>query len=321
MKISLHKLGAGIATFAAVLAVGVGLSTTTANAAGTKVADISQYQGNINWSKASKDLKYAIIRVQHGSKGDAGYMVDTKRNVNANAAYKYGVPFGQYMFAEFTSVKDAQQEAKDFYKRSNSHTKFFVLDEEKRMSSATSSEQTYVNAWLKTMRSLTDKPLVMYAGEYYANAHNLDFSKFDGSWIAKYSSTKPSVSGTSIDLWQYTSSGSVSGISGNVDLNKIQNSSVVKSWFDGSATSSSSSSSSTSASYYTSVSGVSGVKLKKTAYEYKTTLFSNSQRSTKLTAGKKVAVKAITKNSKGAYRFQLTNGNYLTANKAYVSTY
>jgi len=314
MKITLHKFAAGIAAFAAVLAVGVSLNTTTANAAGKKVADISQYQGNINWNKASKDLKYAIIRVQHGSKGDAGYMVDSKRNVNANGAYKAGVPFGQYMFAEFTSVKDAQQEAKDFYKRSNAHTKFFVLDEEKRMPSAKSSEQTYVNAWLKTMRSLTDKPLIMYAGEYYANSHNLDFSKFDGSWIAKYSSTKPKVSGTSIDLWQYTSSGRVSGISGNVDLNKIQNSSVVKSWF-------ADTSSHSTASYYNSISGVKGIKIKKAVYEYNNILFTNGQRSTKLAAGKTLAVKGITKNSKDAYRFQLTNGKYVTANKAYVSTY
>ena len=316
MKITLHKVVAGLAAMAGVVAVGVALNTTTASAAGTKIADISQYQGNINWSKASKDLKYAIIRVQHGSKGDAGYMVDSKRNVNANGAYKYGVPFGQYMFAEFTSVKDAQQEAKDFYKRSNAHTKFFVLDEEKRMSSAKSSEQTYVNAWLKTMRSLTDKPLIMYAGEYYANAHNLDFSKFDGSWIAKYSSTKPSVSGTSIDLWQYTSSGSVSGISGNVDLNKTLNSSVVKSWFNGTATSST-----TSTSYYKSVSGVTGVKVKKAIYEYNSTLFTKNKRSTKLAAGKKLAVTAIAKNSKNDYRFQLSNGKYIAANKGYVSTY
>lgn len=314
MQIKFRKLGAGLAAAAAILAVGIGLSTTTAQAAGSKVADVSQYQGNINWTKASKDLKYAIIRVQHGSKGDAGYMVDSKRNVNANGAYKAGVPFGQYMFAEFTSVKDAKQEAKDFYKRSNAHTKFFVLDEEKRMPSAKKSEQTYVNAWLKTMRSLTDKPLIMYAGEYYANAHKLDFSKFDGSWIAKYSSTKPKVTGTSIDLWQYTSTGRVSGISGNVDLNKIQNSSVVKSWFAGTSAHS-------TASYYKSVKNVTGIKIDKNVYEYNSTLFTKGQRSTKLTAGKKVAVKAITKNSKNAYRFQLNNGKYVTANKAFVTTY
>ncbi|WP_395322804.1 GH25 family lysozyme [Levilactobacillus parabrevis] len=314
MQIKLHKLVAGVAAFAAVLAVGVGLNTTTANAAGKKVADISQYQGNVNWKKASKDLKYAIIRVQHGSKGDAGYMIDSKRNVNANGAYKYGVPFGQYMFAEFTSVKDAQQEAKDFYKRSNKHTKFFVLDEEKRMPSAKGKEQTYVNAWLKTMRGLTDKPLIMYAGEYYANSHKLNFDKFDGTWIAKYSSIKPKVAGTSVDLWQYTSKGRVSGISGNVDLNKVLDSSAVNKWFSGNDKKA-------KVSYFKSADDVTGIKTKKTVYEYKSTSFTSNKRSTKVKAGTKLAVKAITKNNKNAYRFQLTNGHYVTANKAYVATY
>lgn len=310
----LQRFGIGLAAMAAVVAVGVALNTTTANAAGKKVADISQYQGNINWSKASKDLKYAIIRVQHGSKGDKGYMVDSARNTNANGAYKYGVPFGQYMFAQFTSVKDAQQEAKDFYKRSNAHTKFFVLDEEQRMSSATKSEQTYVNAWLKTMRKLTNKPLILYSGEYYATAHKLDFSKFDGAWIAKYSSVKPSVPGVSADLWQYTSKGRVSGISGNVDLNKVLDSSTVNSWFKSAAAHA-------TTSYYQTISGVTGIKTTKPVYEYSSINFTKSARGTKVKAGTKLAVKAITKNSKGAYRFQLTNGKYVTANQSYVATY
>ncbi|MGV7846623.1 hypothetical protein PJN27_28625, partial [Mycobacterium kansasii] len=89
------------------------------------------------------------------------------------------------------------------------------------------------------------------------------------------------------DLWQYTSSGSVSGISGNVDLNKTLNSSAVKSWFNGTATSST-----TSTSYYKSVSGVTGVKVKKAIYEYNSTLFTKNKRSTKLAAGKKLAVTA-----------------------------
>ncbi|RXI76562.1 GH25 family lysozyme [Levilactobacillus suantsaii] len=315
MRNKLRRLGIGFAAMAAAVAIGVSLNTTTANAAGKKIADISQYQGNINWNKASKDLKYALIRVQHGSKGDTGYMIDSKRNVNANGAYKAGVPFGQYMFAEFTSVKDAQQEAKDFYKRSNKHTKFFALDEEQRMGSAKKSEQTYVNAWLKTMRKLTNKPLILYSGEYYATAHKLNFSKFDGAWIAKYSSVKPNVPGVKADLWQYTSKGRVSGISGNVDLIKALRSSVVKSWFNGSATHQA------APSYYKSVKNVTGIKTKKTVYKYSGTSFTKAHRNSKVKVGTKLAVKAITKNSKNAYRFQLTNGQYVTANKAYVSTY
>ncbi|WP_125544610.1 GH25 family lysozyme [Levilactobacillus lindianensis] len=317
MSNKLHKLSVGIAAFAAVLAVGVGLSTTKADAAAKKVADISQYQGNINWKKASKDLKYVIIRVQHGSKGDAGYMVDNKRSVNARGAHKYGVPFGQYMFAEFTSVKDAEKEAKDFYKRSDKNTKFFALDEEKRMPSAKNKEQTYVNAWLKTMRKLTDKPLIMYAGEYYANYHKLNFSKFDGVWIAKYSSHKPKVARTSVDLWQYTSSGRVSGISGNVDLNKVLDKSTVNKWFTGSM------SHKAKPSYYKSLDSAKGVTVKKPIYEYKSTLFTKNKRVSKsrIKAGKKLAVKAVVKNYKGSYRYQLTNGHYVTSQKNYVTPY
>ena len=131
----------------------------------------------------------------------------------------------------------------------------------------------------------------MYAGEYYANSHNLNFSKFDGSWIAKYSSTKPKVSGTSIDLWQYTSSGRVSGISGNVDLNKIQNSSVVKSWF-------ADTSSHSTASYYSSISGVKGIKIAKAVYEYNNFSLPTANGAPSYFAGKTLAVKGITKNSK-----------------------
>ncbi|PAK68765.1 1,4-beta-N-acetylmuramidase, partial [Staphylococcus haemolyticus] len=81
-----------------------------ASAAKTKIADVSQYQGNINWSKASKQLKFAIIRVQHGDTGDADFRIDTHKNINANGAYKYNVPFGQYGYAEFSSVADAKKE-------------------------------------------------------------------------------------------------------------------------------------------------------------------------------------------------------------------
>ncbi|WP_369404118.1 GH25 family lysozyme [Secundilactobacillus oryzae] len=139
------------------------LSTVSADAAKTKIADVSQWQGSINWSKASKELKMVIIRVKHGNPGDADYSLDSKRTVNANGAYKYGIPFGQYNFAEFDSVADAQKDAKQFYQLADKRAKFYVLDNEKRKSGVKGKEQTYVNAWLKTMRSLTDKKIIYYS--------------------------------------------------------------------------------------------------------------------------------------------------------------
>ncbi|GAF37202.1 GH25 family lysozyme [Lentilactobacillus farraginis] len=279
--------------------------STSVSASKTKIADVSQYQGNINWSKASKVLKYAIIRVQHGDTGDADFRIDSKRNVNAAGAKKYGVPFGQYGYAEFSSVADAKKEARDFYKRSNAGARFYVLDNEHRKGKG--SEQSYVNAWLSQMRKLTNKPLIYYSYDNYVAVHKINYSKFDGSWIANYSK-KPTASA---DLWQYTSTGRVSGISGNVDLSKTLNSSVVNSWFKaGSADTA-------KPTYYTAVPASKKVTITRNIYEYQDVNFKS--RITKLAAGKTLSVKAVTRSTGGAYRFQLTNGNYITANKAFVS--
>ncbi len=279
--------------------------STTISASKTKIADISQYQGTVNWSKASKDLKYAILRVQHGDTGDADFRIDSMRNVNAAGAKKYGVPFGQYAYAEFSSVADAKKEAKDFYKRSSTSTRFFVLDNEHRKGKG--SEQSYVNAWLSQMRKLTNKPLIYYSYQNYIQVHKINYSKFDGSWIANYSA-KPNVTA---DLWQYTSKGRVSGISGNVDLSKAVNSKTVNSWFKAT------SADTALPTYYTKVPADKTITTSRTIYEYQTANFKG--RLKKLAAGTKLSVTDITRATSGAYRFKLTNGNFVTANQAYVS--
>jgi len=297
----LKRLITGAFVGLAFLAIGA----TGADAAKTKIADVSQWQGSINWSKASKQLKMVIIRVKHGNPGDSDYAIDTKRNTNANGAYKYNVPFGQYDFAEFDSVADAKADAKQFYSLASKNAKFYVLDNEKRKSGVKGKEQTYVNAWLTTMRSLTNKPIVYYSYQNFVSVHSINYSKFDGSWIANYSN-KPNVS---TDLWQYTSKGSVSGISGNVDLNKVVDSSTVSSWYSGSSTK-------TAPSYYTSVTAGQKVTAKKAFYQYTTANFTGNL--SKVSKGKTYTVKAIAKSTKGTPRIQLSNGHYITANKAYV---
>ncbi len=276
---------------------------TSAYASKTKIADVSQYQGTINWSKASKELKLAIIRVQHGDSGDSDFVIDTKKDTNANGAYKYGVPFGQYGFAEFSSASDAKKEAKDFYKRASKHARFYVLDNEKRKGSG--SEQSYVNAWLSTMRSLTKKPLVYYSYQNYVNTYKINYSKFDGSWIANYS-TKPNVSA---DLWQYTSSGSLAGVSGRVDLSRVLNSKVVNSWI----------SSTNKSTYFTSIPSSKKIKALTTVYQYGDVNLKSKV--SKTSPNQVLSVKSIERSNGGAYRFQLTNGNYVSANQQLVSSY
>ncbi|WP_172187733.1 GH25 family lysozyme [Lentilactobacillus kribbianus] len=298
MKLNTKKIMAALMGAFAALSF-----STTAFASKNKIADVSQYQGNINWKKASKEMQMVIIRVQHGNKGDADFKVDTHKDINANGAYKYNVPFGQYDYTEFTSVADAKQEAKDFYKRTNKHAKFFVLDNEHRKGKG--SEQSYVNAWYKQMRKLTNKPLVYYTYESFAKQHKINFSQFNGSWIAKYSNKKPS--GVKADLWQYTSKGHISGITANtVDLSKALNASKVKSWY----------STPKKASYYTSLPSSKHFKTLKSIGIYKTAELTGHTGSFK--KGQKLTIKKVVRSKGGAYRLQLLNGKYISANKDLV---
>ncbi|WP_369404120.1 DUF5776 domain-containing protein [Secundilactobacillus oryzae] len=126
--------------------------------------------------------------------------------------------------------------------------------------------------------------------------------------MANYSA-KPNVT---TDLWQYTRYGRVSGISGNVDLNKVVDSSAVNSWYTNGNTT-------TTSNYYTSVTAGQTVKAKRAFYEYSSANYTKSKRVAKIKAGKSFKVKAIVKSSNGTPRIQLSNGNYITANKTYVT--
>lgn len=271
-------------------------SSTSAN--GNKIADISQYQGNINWKQASTDLKYAIIRAQRGSDE-----VDTKKDYNTAQATKYNVPFGQYARTKFTSTSEARQEARDFYNRSNKNTRFYVIDNETRFNTKV-REQKFVDAWYSEMRKLTNKPLIYYSYQNFVHVNKINYSRFDGAWIANYSTT-PDVSA---DLHQYTSRGRVKGISGNVDLNRVLNPSKVDSWYNNKATK--------KASYYTKL-RTNQIVTKKNINEYSdVNLRSKTGRVTK---GSTLDIVDVKKSSGRAYRFQLSNGNYVSANTTFAA--
>ena len=80
------------------------------------------------------------------------------------------------------------------------------------------------------MRKLGMNKIGCYCANHLYQKYDYDTlrDKFDFTWIPRYSSTPPKYK---CDLWQYTSTGSVKGISGNVDLNKITGDGRTLEWF------------------------------------------------------------------------------------------
>lgn len=189
-----------------------------------KIADVSHWQGDINWPKASKELDFAILRVQDGSR-----VVDRKYKRNVDGCKKHGVPFGNYAFTRFVSIADAKKEAQHFWNRGDRSANFWVADVEVR---TMNDMRAGAQAFIDELRRLGARKVGLYVGHHVYKQFNADKIKADFVWIPRYS-TKPPV--FPCDLWQYTETGRLAGVSGNVDLNRLTGSKPLSFFTEGSS--------------------------------------------------------------------------------------
>lgn len=200
--------------------------------------DVSQWNGTINWTKVKQaGIDFAIIRVAYRGWGDAGTLaVDTKAVENLKGAVAAGIPVGVYIFSQATTEKEAIAEADyiidkikgynislpvvmDFEFASAGGLVGRLYDKFKSTSATSKNAATKVcMAFCKQVASKGYTPMV------YANAdmlrNHLNASTISASypvWLAHYT-TRTDYTGD-YSYWQYSSTGSVSGISGNVDMN------------------------------------------------------------------------------------------------------
>lgn len=177
-----------------------------------KIADISHHQSTIDWSQASKELDLAIIRVQYGST-----TIDRMYKEYVAGCKKFNIPFGMYAYALYLNVNDAEVEANDFLNRIDKDAKFLVVDLEeitvREVKDLIPATQRFIDICKKAGYKVG-----LYSGEHFFKYYDLSKINADFLWVAKYSKNKPSVP---CDKWQHTSTGSVAGINGNVDLNTL----------------------------------------------------------------------------------------------------
>lgn len=192
------------------------------------IADISHYQGKINWTDARKDLQLCIFRASVGSNKDNNYLTYSK---------ECGLPFGVYHYVKAANTVDAEKEAKFFYEtatQNNTKPLFFVADIEHETLNK-SNTKTITLTFCNTLRELGVKKVGLYIGQTLYPYIQDSLNEFDFIWTPRYGkntgladeSYKPKYP---CDLWQYTDKGKISGISGNVDLNKLTGNKTLE-WF------------------------------------------------------------------------------------------
>lgn len=183
-----------------------------------KVIDVSKHQGVIDWEKVkAAGVKGAIIRCGYGS--DITSQDDKQWKRNADECTRLGIPFGTYIYSYAKTIEEAKSEAAHVLRLIKGYKLSYpvYLDLEESGTEKGAVDRAIV------FGDIIEKAgywCGIYANQYWWKTHLKDKLNRFTKWVARYSNTKPTgISGT-YDMWQYSSSGSVAGISGRVDMNE-----------------------------------------------------------------------------------------------------
>jgi lysozyme len=180
-----------------------------------KGIDVSHHQGSIDWKKVKADgVQFAFIKATQG----VGYkFVDYFRN-NAPVALGNGIEVGTYHYGTFSTIPEAISQAKYFLSvvQDFKLTYPLVLDLEENKANVSKKQLTDAAIAFLDVLENAGRFAMLYTGKSFLETQ-LDESRLKpyALWVARYG---PEL-GRKADIWQYSSSGKVDGISGNVDMN------------------------------------------------------------------------------------------------------
>ena len=199
------------------------------------VIDVSSWQGDIDWAKAKADgVEGAIIRLGYGW----GNYADAKAQRNINECKRLGIPFGIYWYSYAYDANCARAEGNDVAAKlrqmgvSPNDLKYPVYYDLEKWTWAGHTPPTnpnvysgMTNAWYGALQSAGYKNLGVYSYTSYLQGPLNNANIYAKTrWVAQYGPQMEFTAfGTNDRGWQYTSSGQINGISGNVDMSAFGN--------------------------------------------------------------------------------------------------
>lgn len=204
-----------------------------------KAIDISAWQGNIstdNFKKVKSDgYDVVILRASYTGQSSFNMYPDSVFENNIKHAHAAGLKIGVYHYSQAITIAEAQKEAEYILKIIKPYKSYITeqvvfdwefggrLNASKAKSNGKAYNTQICQAFCKKVKAAGYEPMV------YANLSTLqgylnddELKKDYKIWLAQYAS---STSYKGYYLWQYSSSGRVAGLSGNIDVNKYASSS------------------------------------------------------------------------------------------------
>ena len=187
----------------------------TKNAFKAKIIYISEHQGVIDWEKVKHQIDGAVLRCGYG--GDYEDQDDEQFRRNADECTRLGIPFGVYLYSYAKSVQAAQYEADHVLRLVRDYSLSYpvYLDLEQPGTECGAIERANV---FGDIIEAAGYWCGIYANLNWWENHLRGLERFT-KWVAQYY-RKCEYSGAALDIWQYTDTGIIDGISGNVDINE-----------------------------------------------------------------------------------------------------
>jgi lysozyme len=184
--------------------------------------DVSHYQNDVNWSSVKQaGVVFAFAKATEGSR-----TADAQFNNNWTGMKSAGIIRGAYHY--FHPSQDATAQANFFLQTVSLGAGDLpaVIDIETTDSASNSAIVSGVQQWLDVVAKSTGQTPMIYTARSFSNDHlSGQFGSYP-LWIANYGVSSPTLPAgwTTWQFWQYSQSGTVAGVQGQVDQD----------WFNGS---------------------------------------------------------------------------------------
>ena len=188
--------------------------------------DVSTYQKEIDWQAVAADgIDFAILRLGYRGYTEGGLFLDKTFERNLQGALNAGLDVGVYFFSQAVTPEEAEQEADYVCSALDGYDITYpvafdwepISDESARTNGLDGETLTQcADAFCARVKEAGYTPAVYFNQSLGYLRYDLRELTDYALWLAEYDS-KPDFY-YHFDLWQYTHTGQVAGIEGNVDL-------------------------------------------------------------------------------------------------------
>lgn len=191
--------------------------------------DVSHNNGVIDWEKVKDNIDFAILKIGWiGNKQN--HTIDNQFERNYSECKRLGIKIGLYVFnycnSENTVVEGANWVLERIKDKTFEYPVYIDMENAEGSTLSELGKDVLTNIANKFCEHLTNNNVKtgVYANlDWFKNYLDINTLNKYSIWLAEWNNKENHSADFKVDIWQYTSSGSVNGITGNVDMNNMYN--------------------------------------------------------------------------------------------------